>query len=244
MSVALRAERLHRRFGDDVAVEHLDLEVAGGEIHAIVGLNGAGKTTLMRMLLGMVKPDSGEAFVLDTPVTAAGSAVWGNVGHMIEFPACWPELTVRQQLDATGRLHGLRDSRLLAVNRSIERFDLGRWADRRSRNLSMGNRQRLGLACALIHRPTVIVLDEPSNGLDPSGVVAVRELLAEEAEDGAAILVSSHHLDEIARIADRITVLHHGRSVGGLEPPGADLERTFFEMVHAADLEDRADTDA
>ena len=103
--------------------------------------------------------------------------------------------------------------------------------------MSLGNRQRLGIACALVHRPDVLVLDEPGNGLDPQGVVLVRGLLRERVRDqGSAILVSSHHLDEVARLADRVTVLHRGAVVGRLDPLGADVERQFFDMVLHADL--------
>jgi len=101
--------------------------------------------------------------------------------------------------------------------------------------LSLGNRQRLGLASSFVHEPSVLVLDEPANALDPAGVVFIRELLRERAEAGAAILVSSHHLDQVARIADRITVLHRGRRIGRLDPTGFDLETLFFEQVYEAD---------
>jgi ABC-2 type transport system ATP-binding protein len=117
----------------------------------------------------------------------------------------------------------------------IERFDLGRWADRPARVLSLGNRQRLGLASALVHDPAVLVLDEPSNAMDPGGVLTVREVLMSFAAAGGSVLVSSHHLDQLARVADRITVLHRGLAVGTIAPEGRDLEATFFEIVHEAE---------
>ena len=127
----------------------------------------------------------------------------------------------------------------------IEQLELGHWRDRRSRQLSLGNRQRLGIACALVHRPDLLVLDEPSNALDPQGIVRVRELLRERARDQqTAVLVSSHHLDEVARVANRVTVLHRGRVVGTLNPAAADVERQFFAMVLAADIAADIATDA
>jgi ABC-2 type transport system ATP-binding protein len=124
----------------------------------------------------------------------------------------------------------------VSVDRSIEQFELAQWADRRAKVLSLGNRQRLGLASALVHEPSVLILDEPANTLDPAGVVFIRDLLREYAAAGAAVLVSSHHFDQLARIAQTITVLHRGREVGTLDPGGIDLEQSFFEIVHRSDL--------
>ncbi len=237
----IEATGLRRTYGDDVAVDGLDIAVGAGEIHAIVGLNGAGKTTLMRMLLGMVRPDAGRVSLFGVDVADAPASTWVEVGHMIESPFAYPELTVIENLTAAGRLHGIPRRHVAAATAdAIARFALGRWADRRAGALSLGNRQRLGLACALIHEPRIIVLDEPSNGLDPAGVVFMRDLLRSASVDReAAILVSSHHLDELARIAHRISVIHAGRLVGSIDPTGLDLERTFFALVHDADTGDR-----
>lgn len=232
----IEARSLTRFYDDDPAVDAVDLRVARGEVHAIVGLNGAGKTTLMRMLLGMVKPTSGTALLDGQDVAFAGAEVWVRVGCLIETPFAYPELTVRENLSAAGLLHGL-DREILddAVDRAIGDFGLGPWEDKRSRVLSLGNRQRLGLASALIHGPSIIVLDEPANALDPAGVVFTRDLVRVSAELGSAVLVSSHHLDQLARIADRISLLHHGRIIGSLDPQGVDLERQFFDQVYRID---------
>lgn len=240
--ISIVAESITRSYREDLAVDHLDLEVGPGEIHAIVGLNGAGKTTLMRMLMGMVKPDSGRALVNGLDVAAAAPATWTDVGHMIESPFGYPELTVAENIRAAARLRGVTAGDLPSSTAAvIERFELGRWAGRRARALSMGNRQRLGLACALVHSPRIIVLDEPSNSLDPAGVVLVRDLMRQEANTNtASILVSSHHLDELSRVAHRISVLHRGRIVGQIDPDGFDLERRFFELVHRAETTIRA----
>ena len=237
----LEALGVRRSWGRHLAVDDLDLAVAAGEVVAVVGLNGAGKTTLMRLLLGMVAPDAGQTRIRGVDVRDATATAWADVGHMVDAACAWPQLTVRQNLEAAARLHGVPSSmRAGAVDDAIERLVLGEWADRPMARLSSGNRQRLGLACALVHRPGVIVLDEPSSALDPAGVVAVRRLLRAEAGRGAAILVSSHHLDEIASVADRILVLHRGRWVGHLDPAGDDLERRFFDLVRVADGVERA----
>lgn len=233
----LAAQGLVRWFADDPAVDGLDLEVGAGEIHAVIGLNGAGKTTLMRLLLGMVRPDAGRACILGHDAIDMPPQGWRHVGHLIETPCAYPELTVRENITAAGLLHGLDRTTLAgAVDDAIAQFELARWTHRRARHLSLGNRQRLGLASALMHAPSVLVLDEPANALDPAGVVFIRDLLVACKQRGAAILTSSHHLDEVARVADRITVLHRGQRVGMLDPTGADLERRFFDLIYEADL--------
>lgn len=237
-ATALQCTGLTKRFGDEFAVDDLCLSLDLSEVLAVVGFNGAGKTTLMRLILGMTRADSGKARVLGVPVGAAGPTQWRGVGHMIETPHAYPELTVAQSLWAAARLHGLtRAAAPEAVERVIERLDLKTYVDRRTSALSQGNKQRLGLASSLVHRPRLLILDEPTNALDPAAVVLLRELLRETASEGTAVLVSSHHLDEVARVADRVEVIHHGRLVGRLAPGGTDLEHSFFEMVHSADVE-------
>jgi ABC-2 type transport system ATP-binding protein len=233
----IEAVGLTRTFGDEIAVDDIRLRVDAGEIHAIVGLNGAGKTTLMRLLLGMLRPDTGHATILGVDSALATSSVWERVGHLIEIPFAYPELTVRENIAASALLHSVPSPAIEgSVDRSIEQFELGQWADRRAKVLSLGNRQRLGLASALVHEPSVLILDEPANALDPAGVVFIRDLLRRYAAAGAAVLVSSHHFDQLARVAQTITVLHRGREVGTLDPGGIDLEQSFFELVHQSDL--------
>jgi len=237
---ALLARGVSRDFGSEPALAGVDLEVRRGEICALVGLNGAGKSTLMRILLGMLRPDTGQVFVLGRPLAIVGPAQWRRVGHLIESPPRYRELTVAESIYASARLQGLSPATArTARERLVAELDLGHWYGRTTGTLSLGNRQRLGIAAALVHDPDVLVLDEPSNALDPRGVVVVRELLRVRARDRqAAVLVSSHHLDEVARMADRVVVLHRGRVVGALDPGSADVERQFFAMVLAADLAD------
>ncbi len=246
---AVHARGVSRRFGTERALSGVELNVVPGEIVALVGLNGAGKTTLMRVLLGMLRPDAGEVEILGRgvaprPVKRADATLWRHVGHLIETPPRYGELTVRESLYSAARLQGLdRATARTAAHELIDTLELGHWTDRRTRTLSLGNRQRLGIAAALVHRPTLLVLDEPSNTLDPLGVVGVRRLLRDRAEqDGAAILVSSHHLDEVARMADRIVLLHRGRNLGTLDPAGPDVEHAFFDRVLHADLDGRTAT--
>jgi len=236
--VRMEARSLVRHYGEEHAVDGIDLQVRSGEIHAIVGLNGAGKTTLMRLLLGMTSPRSGQALIDGIEVGSAAPDTWRRVGCLIETPFAYPELTVRENLFSAALLHGMeRDPIGAAVDRVIDEFELTHWRERRSRTLSLGNRQRLGLATSMIHDPSILVLDEPANSLDPAGVVFIRDLLRRTAEGGTAVLVSSHHLDQLARVADRISLLHRGRIVGTLDPRGIDLERQFFDEIYRVDQE-------
>lgn len=160
---------LTRRFDGEVAVDDLDIEVRAGEIHAVVGLNGAGKTTLMRLILGMLRPDAGQALVLGHDTRSAPAELWTRVGHLIESPFAYPELTVTENLTAAALLHGVEKSRIgSAVDQAVDRFQLSEWAPQRARALSLGNRQRLGLASALIHQPQVLVLDGAGQHPRPS----------------------------------------------------------------------------
>ncbi|MBO1750240.1 ABC transporter ATP-binding protein [Actinotalea sp. BY-33] len=241
--VVLEARGVTRSFGAEVAVEDLDLTVRAGEVHALVGLNGAGKTTLMRLLLGMLRCDSGTTCLRDgdaglVDVRRLRPPAWASVGHLVETPFTYAELTVLETVRCAARLHGLTAAEAgPASQQIIGALALDHWSGRRTGTLSLGNRQRVGLASAMVHRPGLLVLDEPSNALDPAGVLVVRREILDAAGRGAAVLVSSHHLDEVARIADRITVLHRGQVVGTLPPDGADLERAFFAMVYGAEAD-------
>jgi ABC-2 type transport system ATP-binding protein len=232
----LRARGLVREFAPGVGVTGVDLDVEAGEIHALVGLNGAGKTTLMRLLLGMLRPSSGCAAVDGHDIRTAPAAIWARVGQLVDRPFAYGELDARANVAIAARLHGVPRERLTGtVERALAELDLGRHAGTRARTLSHGTRQRVGLAAALAHDPVALVLDEPANGLDPAGTILLRETLLRRAKAGAGILVSSHHLDEVARVADRITVVNRGSVIGSLDPAGVDIERAFFALVHADD---------
>ena len=236
-SSGITADRIAATLGGNAVLHGVSLEVGPSEIHALVGLNGAGKTTLLRTLLGMLRPESGRATIRGNDVATMAPHEWARVGQMLETPFAYPELTASENVYASARLHGLGPgSASAATTRAIEALGIDAYADRRARILSTGNRQRVGLAAALVHAPSVIILDEPSNGLDPRGVIVLRRLLQAAAKNhGASVLVSSHHLDEVARIADTITVLHRGSIIGTLQPGAVDLERAFFDLVLEAD---------
>lgn len=206
---------LTKRFGKVRAVEDLELEVRRGEIYAFLGRNGAGKTTTIRMILGLIGPTAGEVRVFGRPVRSAQPEWLRRVGSLVETATAYPNLTVRENLDLHRRLTGAAAG---AVSDVIERLGLGALADRRADHLSLGNKQRLALARALVHAPELLVLDEPANALDPAGIVEIRELLRSLADDqGTTVFISSHILVEVAHLADRIGIVHDGRLVEELD---------------------------
>ena len=235
-SQGISAVGVTRTFPGGAGIHDVTITVRPGTIHAIVGLNGAGKTTLMKVLLGMLRPAAGEVRLDGIPLGALPAPAWSRVGHVIEHPLAYGDLTVRENLLLAARLHGLSAAAAgQTVDVALAGFALEPYAPVRSRRLSAGNRQRVGLAAAMHPRPRIVVLDEPTSTLDPAGVLLLREALRSRRAAGAAVLVSSHHLDEVARIADRITVLNSGRVIGTLDPADADLERAFFARVLADD---------
>jgi ABC-2 type transport system ATP-binding protein len=235
--LAVETVALTKRYGREVlAVDGVDLRVARGELYAFLGLNGAGKSTTIRMLLGMIRPTSGHALVLGERVAPDATRIWGRVGHLVETATAYPDLTVREDLEVARRLQGVADRR--AVDRSIERLGLSEYADRRTDRLSLGNRQRLALARALLHGPELLILDEPANGLDPAGVIEIRELLRGLAHDhGATIFMSSHLLSEVDRLATRIGIVHRGRLVEELDSKVLEQHRGQRLAIGARDLD-------
>jgi ABC-2 type transport system ATP-binding protein len=210
VSLAIETENLGKRYRAVTAVESLCLRVAEGEIYAFLGLNGAGKTTTIRMLLGMIRPTTGYADVLGTRVRLGNREPWASVGYLVEAPRSYPELTVLENLEVARRLHP--GTPRAAIGRIVERMGLAAYADRRAGELSQGNAQRLGISKALLHDPRLLLLDEPANGLDPAGIVEIRELLLElTRERGVTVFMSSHILAEVSRLAGRIGIIHEGR---------------------------------
>ncbi|WP_454860379.1 ABC transporter ATP-binding protein [Promicromonospora soli] len=233
---ALVLDDVSHTFGSRVALDHLTLTVRRGRVTALIGLNGAGKTTALRALAGRLRPTQGRATILGHNPADLPPDVAARFGQAVDAALVYPELTVTENLWCAARLHGMPPrAAALEASAAVGHMGLDPWRHERARSLSMGNRQRLGIACATLHRPTALILDEPTSALDPQGVVLVRALVRSLADAGAAVLVSSHHLDEVARVADEIVVLHGGRDVGRLEPGGTDLEQRFFAMVLDAD---------
>ncbi|MEV6008232.1 ABC transporter ATP-binding protein [Streptomyces sp. NPDC051976] len=209
--LAVRARGITKCFGDVVALDGIDLDVAQGQIHGLVGPNGAGKTTLLGLLLGLAVADSGQLEILGTPVGRALAAPDG-VSGFVDGPGLYPTLTARQNLAALADLHG-RDARTADIDDVLAQVGLTDVADDRVRGFSLGMRQRLGLAAALLTKPRLLVLDEPSNGLDPAGKRHVHGVLNRLAADGTAVVLSSHRMDDLEALCSEVTILATGRVV-------------------------------
>ena len=206
---ALRARALGKSYGPVVALDGVDLVVPAGQVHGLVGPNGAGKTTLLGMLLGLASPDAGTLELLGHLVGRARHLP-AAVAGFVDGPGLYPSLTARQNLVAMASLRGEGPAR---VDETLERVGLDDVADDRVRGFSLGMRQRLGLAAALLGRPRLLVLDEPMNGLDPAAARQVHRLLAELAAEGTAVVLSSHRTAELGAICGAVTLLSAGRVV-------------------------------
>lgn len=199
-----------RRRGTTVAVDHLDLEVPRGGVFGFLGPNGSGKTTTIRCLLGLARPTAGSLRLLDRSVPQELSDAIRRTGAIVETPALFPTMTARENLRLLGSLDGIGPRRVDAV---IDRAGLRERGDDLVRKYSLGMRQRLALAAAMLKDPEILILDEPANGLDPAGMREVRSLLRSLAADGRTVFVSSHILSEIEHTCDRVAILANGRCV-------------------------------
>lgn len=236
MSTVIETQKLTKHFGEVKAVEAVDLSVRKGEIYGFLGLNGAGKTTTIRMLLGMISPTSGQAFLKGKEVRRSDLSLWNNVGSLVEIPYAYPELTVWENLNMFRKLRFIDDPG--SVNRVMDQLKLTPYKNRQARHLSLGNNQRLGLAKAMLHQPSILILDEPANGLDPAGIVETRNLLMDLAENqGITIFISSHILSEIARFAGRIGIIHQASMIQ--EIGTEELDKLLNRLLYI-DVEDQA----
>jgi ABC-2 type transport system ATP-binding protein len=231
----LQLDRLSRRRAGRAAVQDLSLSLQSGQVMGLLGVNGAGKSTTLSMIAGALRPDSGGIELNGEDFLERPELARTQIGWLPERAPVWAELSVEEHLDAHGRLRGLAGAALRQARTAIvERLELQPLARRLAGVLSQGQRQRLGLACALLHRPALLVLDEPANALDPVQVAALRALLREQAAGGTAVILSTHLLAEVTAVCDRVAILHEGtlRHDGAVRADDhAALEKTFFGIA-------------
>ena len=222
---------LTKRYGDRLAVDAVDMRVRRGEVYGFLGPNGAGKTTTRRMMLGLIRPTAGTATVLGRP--AGRPDVTARVGALVEGPGFYPYLSGLDNLRVMARYRGLPESAAIGA---LARVDLADRGDDRFKSYSLGMKQRLGVASALMGEPELIVLDEPTNGLDPAGMADMRSLIVDLARGGQTVLLSSHLLDEVQEICDRVGVINKGRLLR--ESTVADLRGGASLVVRGHPVED------
>jgi ABC-2 type transport system ATP-binding protein len=228
----VETDGLTKRYGSHiVAVDGLDLRLHRGEVYGFAGPNGAGKTTTLRMLLGLIRPSSGTARVLgEAPGAPRGLA---RVGALVETPALYPFLSGRDNLRCLARYAGVGDAR---VEEALERVQLGVRAKDKVRSYSLGMKQRLGVAAALLKDPELLILDEPTNGLDPAGMVDMRALIREFGQGRRSVLLSSHQLGDVQQVCDRVGIIRGGRLVA--ESTVQELSGRPGLLVRVDSLED------
>lgn len=229
--LAIRARGITKCFREVVALDGVDLDVAQGQVHGLVGPNGAGKTTLLGLMLGLAVADRGRLEILATPIRRALDAP-GGVAGFVDGPGLYPSLTARQNLAALAALSGLAP-KAAGIDDLLDQVGLTDVAHDRAHGFSLGMRQRLGLAAALLTRPRLLVLDEPSNGLDPTGKRHVHDILTRLAADGVSVVLSSHRMDDVEALCSEVTILATGRVVfsGPLSKLAAENRELDYRVV-------------
>ena len=227
-ALAVRARGISKSFGEVVALDDVDLDVVEGGVHGLVGPNGAGKTTLLGLLLGLARADAGDLEILGSPVRRT-LALPDGVAGFVDGPGLYPALSARQNLAALARLRGDGTD---GIADALDQVGLTDVADDRVRGFSLGMRQRLGLAAALLTRPRLLVLDEPANGLDPGGTRHVHRVLTGLAARGTSVVLSSHRMDDLAALCSEVTILAGGRLVfsGPLSDLAADADELDYRL--------------
>lgn len=201
---------LTKKYKKHTSVDGLNLRIRRGEIYGFLGPNGAGKTTTIRMLLGLVKPTKGNIEIFGQNLNKNRLQILQRIGSLVESPTYYGNLTGYENLEAVRRLRGLPEQR---VNEVLETVRLSKVANRLTKEYSLGMKQRLGIAVALLSSPDLLILDEPTNGLDPSGIQEIRELIKELPKSGMSVIVSSHLLSEIDQMATQVGIINNGRMI-------------------------------
>ncbi len=238
MEDAIITEKISKHYGTLKAVDEVSLNVKKGEIYGFLGLNGAGKTTTIRMLLGLINPTKGSAYILGKKVKYSETKLWEKVGYLVESPFSYGQLTVKENLELYAKLHLMNKKNRFkkkekydsngqnTIEKVIDKLKLTKYKDVKAKNLSSGNNQRLGIAKALLHEPEILILDEPINGLDPAGIVEIRQMLLNlSKKEGKTIFISSHILAEISKLADRIGIIHNGKLIKEIDDESLEKER-------------------
>lgn len=211
MEYVVFTKNLSKKFGKEVVVDHMELKIPKGEIYGFLGPNGAGKTTTIRMILGLMKPTQGDIYLFEKSIKKNKIEILKKVGSLVENPSYYPHLTAYENLEAIRKILNVPTTRIQEV---LEIVRLTEVSNKKVRGFSLGMKQRLGIASALLHNPELLILDEPTNGLDPSGIIEMRELIKSlPTKFGMTVLISSHLLSEIDQIATTVGIVNNGKLV-------------------------------
>ena len=239
-------QQVYRSYGDKVAVENLNLRIAGGDLYALLGHNGAGKTTAIKMLVGLIRPDRGSVSVCGHDVVTETRAAAALIGYVPDQPFLYDKLSGREILQFVGRMYGMDSEQVgRAIEREIQRFELADFVDELTETYSHGMKQRTVFASALLHAPRVLVVDEPMIGLDPHSMRLVKDLLRREVAAGMCVLMSTHTLTAAEEIANRVGIMSHGKLLfdGSLDALRArfPVEQRSLETMYLALTENGAE---
>jgi ABC-2 type transport system ATP-binding protein len=239
-------QQVYRSYGDKVAVENLNLRIAGGDLYALLGHNGAGKTTAIKMLVGLIRPDRGSVSVCGHDVVTETRAAAALIGFVPDQPFLYDKLSGREILQFVGRMYGMDSEQVgRAIEREIQRFELADFVDELTETYSHGMKQRTVFASALLHAPRVLVVDEPMIGLDPHSMRLVKDLLRREVAAGMCVLMSTHTLTAAEEIANRVGIMSHGKLLfdGSLDALRArfPVEQRSLETMYLALTENGAE---
>lgn len=238
MAAIVQVEGLTRKYGSFTAVNNLSFSVEEGDVYGFLGQNGAGKSTTIRMLLTLVQPTAGSMRLFGLDLRQHRAEILSQTGAMIERPDLYKYLSAYDNLSIFARMSGLRITKNLIMNQ-LERVGLASVADKKAGLFSQGMKQRLGIAVALVHNPRLIILDEPTNGLDPQGIADMRNLIVSlSREEGKTVIISSHLLSEVEQMANRMLIIHRGKKV--VEGKVAELLDPAHTLVQLDTLDNRA----
>ncbi|WHY62317.1 ABC transporter ATP-binding protein [Cytobacillus firmus] len=240
MEYIVRTENLSKHFGQEKAVSGLEMKIPKGEIYGFLGPNGAGKTTTIRMLLGLMKPTSGRIEIFQSDLKKERLNILRRVGSLVESPSYYPHLTAKENLEAMRKIVGVPKQRIDEV---LEIVRLTAAGDKKVKGFSLGMKQRLGIAASLLNNPELLILDEPTNGLDPSGIIEIRNLIKSlPSECGMTVLISSHLLSEIDQMATTVGIVSKGKMIfqDSIEAMRMFAQQTILLKVSESDKAWRA----
>lgn len=234
-NLVLQTVGLTKQYGAQFAVHQLNLHVERGQIYGLLGRNGAGKTTTLRMVTGLLQPTEGEIYLFGEKMTTPTKAVFGRIGALIESPAFYENLTARENLKIIADLRGTQSRH--SIEEALKLVNLDQETKKRVRQFSLGMKQRLGIAMAMMHNPEFIILDEPTNGLDPMGIQQIRLLIKKlSAENGVTVLISSHILSEIEQMADTVGIIDKGILVEELTMEEIHHRNRHYVKLRVSDI--------